>query len=254
MSKTGLRWGLSTDVGMIRQINQDAVMANGTLFAVADGMGGHRGGEVASEIAAGHFRIVERISTVAELEDAVVLANEMIRARAAADPDLNGMGTTIVAMGVLPMSEADAPLQIGAVNVGDSRLYLFENEELSQVSIDHSLVGELTRAGQLTEEEAARHPQRNVVTRALGAESKVVVDSWLMPARLGQRYLMCSDGLINEVSDDVVAKVLKDVADPEAAANRLTELANRSGGRDNITVLIVDVVDAESCDPAATTS
>jgi serine/threonine protein phosphatase PrpC len=254
MSKTGLRWGLSTDVGMIRQINQDAVMANGTLFAVADGMGGHRGGEVASEIAAGHFRIVERISTLAELEGAVVLANEMIWARAAADPDLNGMGTTIVAMGVLPMSEADAPLQIGAVNVGDSRLYLFENEKLSQVSIDHSLVGELTRAGQLTEEEAARHPQRNVVTRALGAESKVAVDSWLMPARLGQRYLMCSDGLINEVSDDVVASVLAEVADPEAAANRLTDLANRSGGRDNITVLIVDVVDAESCDPAATTS
>lgn len=254
MSKTGLRWGLSTHVGMVRQVNQDAVMANGTLFAVADGMGGHRGGEVASEIAAGHFRIVERISTMAELEEAVVSANEMIRARASADPDLNGMGTTIVAMGVLPMANADSPLEMGAVNVGDSRLYLFENDELAQVSVDHSLVGELTRAGQLTEEEAARHPQRNVVTRALGAEAKVAVDSWVMPARLGQRYLMCSDGLINEVSDEAVAAVLQEVTDPEAAANRLTELANRSGGRDNITVLIVDVVDAESCDPDETTS
>ncbi len=254
MSKTGLRWGLSTDVGMVRQVNQDAVMANGNLFAVADGMGGHRGGEVASEIAAGHFRVVEQIASIAELEEAVVAANEMIRAQAAADPDLTGMGTTIVALGILPIAEPDAPLEIGAVNVGDSRLYLFENEKLSQVSVDHSLVGELTRAGQLTEEEAARHPQRNVVTRALGAESTVAVDSWVMPARLGQRYLLCSDGLVNEVSNDLVASVLTEVADPEAAANRLTELANQSGGRDNITVLIVDVVDAESCDLDATTN
>lgn len=254
MSKTGLRWGLSTDVGMVRQVNQDAVMANGMLFAVADGMGGHRGGEVASEIAAGHFRIVEKITSISELEETVIAANELIRARAAADPDLTGMGTTIVAMGVLPMADVDAPLEIGAVNVGDSRLYLFEDDKLSQVSVDHSLVGELTRAGQLTEEEAARHPQRNVVTRALGAESNVAVDSWRMPARLGQRYLMCSDGLVNEVSDDVVALVLAEIADPEAAANRLTALANQSGGRDNITVLIVDVVDAESCDLDVTTN
>lgn len=254
MSKTGLRWGLSSDVGMVRRVNQDSVMANGTLFAVADGMGGHRGGEVASEIAAGHFRILERVATIDELVEAVVSANEMIRARAAADPDLMGMGTTIVALGVLPHQQADSPLQIGAVNVGDSRLYLFESSELSQVSVDHSLVAELTRAGQLTEEEASRHPQRNVVTRALGAESDVKVDSWTIPARLGQRYLLCSDGLINEVDHEDIESVLSDVDDPEAAAKNLVDSANRSGGRDNITVLIVDVVDAESCDPAETTN
>lgn len=254
MSKTGLRWGLNSDVGMVRRVNQDAVMANGALFAVADGMGGHRGGEVASEIAAGHFRIIERVQTIDELITAVVSANEMIRARAAADPDLTGMGTTIVALGVLPHTTAEAPLQIGAVNVGDSRLYLFESNELSQVSVDHSLVAELTRAGQLTEEEASTHPQRNVVTRALGAEADVKVDSWTIPARLGQRYLLCSDGLVNEVGNEAIHEVLAEMDDPEQAAKHLVDSANRSGGRDNITVLIVDVVDAESCDPAATTN
>ena len=229
-------------------------MANGSLFAVADGMGGHRGGEVASGIAAGHFRIVEKISTVDELERAVVSANDMIRARAGADSDLAGMGTTLVALGVLPLDAPDSPLRMAAVNVGDSRLYLYENDALVQVSVDHSLVGELTRAGQLTEEEAARHPQRNVVTRALGAESKVVVDSWTIPVRLGQRYLMCSDGLINEVPDEDITPVLAEMHDPEEAARYLVNAANRSGGRDNITVLIVDVVEAESCDPAAATS
>lgn len=254
MSKTGLRWGLRTDVGMVRQINQDSVMANGTLFAVADGMGGHRGGEVASEIAAGHFRVLERVRTLDELEQAVVSANEMIRARAAADPDLIGMGTTLVAMGVLPLPKPTAPLHLGAINVGDSRLYLYESGALSQVTIDHSLVGELTRAGQLTEEEAARHPQRNVVTRALGAEADVAVDTWRIPARLGQRYLLCSDGLVNEVGDHEISEVLAEMDDPELAARQLVDLANQSGGRDNITVLIVDVVDAETCDPAETTS
>lgn len=239
---------------MMRRANQDSVMANGRLFAVADGMGGHRGGEVASGIAAGHLRVVEQVSTLAELENSVISANDMIRARASADADLTGMGTTIVALAVLPHVSPEAPLQIGAVNVGDSRLYLFEDAELSQVSVDHSLVAELTRAGQLTEEEAARHPQRNVVTRALGADDRVVVDSWVLPARQGQRYLMCSDGLINEVSDLEVRAALAEVDDPEKAARHLVDLANRSGGRDNITVLIVDVVDAALCDPAETTS
>jgi serine/threonine protein phosphatase PrpC len=246
---------------MVRRANQDSAMANGSLFAVADGMGGHRGGEVASGIAAGHFRIIERVSNVAELEAAVVSANEMIRARAAVDADLTGMGTTIVALGVLSEGQPDSQLQIGAINVGDSRLYVHEVGILSQVSVDHSLVAELARAGRLTEEEALRHPQRNVVTRALGAEANVKVDSWVLTARLGQRYLMCSDGLVNEVSDSIVERVLSEHEDPEAAAQQLVDLANQSGGRDNITVLIVDVVDAEQfdpdvspCDPAETTS
>lgn len=236
-------------------------MANGSLFVVADGMGGHRGGEVASGIAAGHFIATESIASVAELHDAVVAANNLIRAKGDADADLSNMGTTVVAMGVLPVGDDDKALRFAAANVGDSRLYLYEADELSQVSIDHSLVGELTRAGQITEEEAARHPQRNVVTRALGAESDVSVDTWELRARLGQRYLLCSDGLVNEVSDAEIRQILSSVEDPAAAAKQLVDMANASGGRDNITVLILDIVDAarltsddSPCDPAETTN
>ncbi len=261
MSTTGLRWGLITDVGVVRQANQDAAMANGSLFVVADGMGGHRGGEVASGITTVHFNSTESVGSVQELHDAVHAANELIRARGEKDPDLTNMGTTVVAMGVLPTSEADETLRFAAANVGDSRLYLFENGELQQISRDHSLVAELARAGQITEEEAATHPQRNVVTRALGPESDVEVDTWELPARLGQRYLLCSDGLINEVSDATISEKLGSIDDPAAVAKTLVDLANESGGRDNITVLILDVVEAEEvdsdasvCDPDETTS
>lgn len=245
MSTTGLRWGLITDVGVVRSANQDAAMANGSLFVVADGMGGHRGGEVASGLTTGHFDSTESVSSVEELHDAVLAANELIRERGDSDPDLTNMGTTVVAMGVLPTDDSDETLRFAAANVGDSRLYLYEKSNLSQVSRDHSLVAELARAGQITEEEAATHPQRNVVTRALGPESEVAVDTWELPARIGQRYLMCSDGLINEVDDATISETLASLTDPAQAAKKLVDLANESGGRDNITVLILDVVDAD---------
>ena len=261
MSTTGLRWGLSTDVGQVRSVNQDSAMANDSLWVVADGMGGHRGGEVASAIVAGYFVSIDSIDTVNELHDAVVTTNDLIRSKGDADADLANMGTTLVAMGVLPVTDDDDSLRFAAANVGDSRLYLFENGELSQVSTDHSLVAELIRAGQITEQEAAVHPQRNVVTRALGAESDVSVDTWELPARLGQRYVMCSDGLVNEVSNDDIAEVLSTIDDPAEAAEKLVAMANDSGGRDNITVLILDVVDAAQlasddspCDPDETTN
>ena len=237
-----LRWGLGTDVGRVRHVNQDAVMANGSLFVVADGMGGHQGGEEASRIAVGSFGLVGSIQTVTELEEAVQKANELIREKGSVEPELSGMGTTVVAIGVLPATSTDGVLHLAAANVGDSRLYLFEDGELKQVSFDHSLVGELERAGQITAEEATRHPQRNVVTRALGADDEVDVDTWEIPARHGQRYLLCSDGLINEVSDEEIRAVMSSNPDPADTANKLVAAANDSGGRDNITVLILDVV------------
>jgi len=243
MSTTGLRWSFISDVGAVRRANQDSAMANGSLFLVADGMGGHRGGEVASRLAEEHFTSTGSVKSVEELREAVLGANALIRETGAADPDLGGMGTTVVAMGVLPAQ--DGMLYFGAVNVGDSRLYVFEEGTLKQVSTDHSLVAELARAGQITEEEAATHPQRNVVTRALGPDSDVEVDTWELPALMGQRYLMCSDGLINEVDDDTIARTLEDLTDPAAAAQSLVDMANESGGRDNITVLILDIVAAE---------
>jgi len=249
MSTTGLRWSFISDVGSVRRANQDSAMANGSLFLVADGMGGHRGGEVASRLAEEHFTTTNSIASVDELREAVMGANALIRDTGAADPDLGGMGTTVVAMGVLPAR--DGLLSFAAANVGDSRLYVFEDEILTQVSIDHSLVSELTRAGQITPEEAATHPQRNVVTRALGPDPDVEVDTWELPARLGQRYLLCSDGLINEVDDEAITQTLIDLNDPTEAAQTLVDMANSSGGRDNITVLILDIVAAGDIDSGA---
>ena len=251
MSKTGLRWSFMSDVGVLRKANQDAAMANGMLFVVADGMGGHRGGEVASQVVTDHFTAANSITTVEELREAVVASNATIRKTGAADPELLGMGTTVVAMAILPADEPSDPLRLAAANVGDSRLYLFEQGELSQISVDHSLVSELVRAGQISEAEAAIHPQRNVVTRALGPDDNVEVDTWELPARLGQRYLLCSDGLVNEVEDKEIAAILADIDDPTAAASRLVDMANKSGGRDNITVLILDILDPGEVEPGA---
>lgn len=244
MKKTMIRWAHKTDVGKVRRANQDSVMANGSLFVVADGMGGHSGGEVASSITTGHFIELGEVATIEELQQAVVDANTKIRARGSIDPELGGMGTTVVAIAVLPTPEQGAPLHFGAANVGDSRLYLLEGEALSQVSTDHSLVDELVRAGQITRTEATLHPQRNVVTRALGAEPEVDVDTWVLPSHVGQRYLLCSDGLVNEVENSEIGRVLATVDDPEDAAENLVALANSAGGRDNISVLIVDVVES----------
>lgn len=219
-------------------------MANGNLFVVADGMGGHQGGEVASGITTNHFVDLGEVDSVEQLEQAVVDANERIRERGSKQSDLDGMGTTVVAIAVLPTEEPGGPLYFAAANVGDSRLYVFENEVLQQVSVDHSLVEELVRAGQITTHEAQRHPQRNVVTRALGADSDVEVDTWVLRSQVGQRYLLCSDGLVNEVSNDDVRAVLKNTPSPSDAAAELVKQANGAGGRDNISVLIVDVVES----------
>lgn len=241
MTGTMLRWGLETDTGRVRSVNQDAVWANGSLFIVADGMGGHQGGEEASRIAIGSMSQIGSVQNVEELADAVVAANVLIREKGSSNRELHGMGTTVVALGLLPGKPADGDVIFGAANVGDSRLYVFEDGRLRQISLDHSLVGELERAGQITASEAARHPQRNVVTRALGADEDVDVDTWELPARHGQRYLLCSDGLVNELSDKEITIELASNEDPEEAANQLVAAANSSGGRDNITVLIVDV-------------
>lgn len=249
MSPPTLRWGLRTDVGRLRRINQDAALANGMLFVVADGMGGHRGGEVASEIAVAHFTGRGSVGSIDELADAVAEANRQIRARSDTDPSLRGMGTTVVALAVL--TDGDDAGTFAAVNVGDSRIYRLAEGTLTQLTDDHSLVAELTRSGQITEAEAAHHPQRNVLTRALGVDSAIDVDRWMFPVEVGDRYLLCSDGLINEVSDVAIEQILRQADEPAQAAERLVDMANASGGRDNITVVVVDV---ESCEADATSS
>jgi serine/threonine protein phosphatase PrpC len=235
--------GAATDVGQLRQVNQDSILEADGLFAVADGMGGHRGGEVASEVAidALRDRFVER--TTDALVGAVQEANEAVVTRADGDSELKGMGTTLCALARVQLDDGEECLAI--VNVGDSRAYLLKagETELVQISEDHSLVATLERGGQLTREEAAVHPQRNILTRALGIDQRVLVDSFqLLPVR-GDRYLLCSDGLFNEVDEPTIGQILHGATDLTAAAQQLVDLANEGGGRDNISVVIVEVTD-----------
>ena len=237
---TRFAWGAATDTGRVRKGNEDAFLAVDGLFAVADGMGGHQAGEVASHVALETLRGSFDAAGTDVLVTAVERANHEVVDRSLGDPELAGMGTTLVAMALVDAAGRDA---IGVVNVGDSRCYLLSDGSLAQITEDHSLVATMVRQGRLTEAEAAVHPQRNILTRALGIDGTVLVDSWEILPVVGDRYLVCSDGLFNEVSDDRIAATLRRIADPNEACRELVRLANEGGGRDNITCVIVDVID-----------
>lgn len=240
---TTFRAGGASDVGQIRSNNQDSklIIDDVSVFAVADGMGGHQGGEVASAIAVETLEAVITEPTVDSVVEAVKEANRRIFSRAADDDDLRGMGTTLVAIALVNRGAEDE--EVAWVNVGDSRVYLLRDDRLVQLSRDHSLVEDLRRGGQLSEEEAAVHPQRNILTRALGIDEAVQVDTDSVMPFNGDRFLLCSDGLFNEVDPDTIVEVLTSSEDPDASAAELVRLANEGGGRDNITALVVDVTD-----------
>jgi protein phosphatase len=225
-------WAAASDAGQVRAGNEDSAVAVEGLFAVADGMGGHAAGEVASRVA------VEALQ--ASLGDGIVAAvrsaNEAVMARADADPSLRGMGTTLCAVALV-----DGQLQV--VNVGDSRAYLFRDGELVQITEDHNFVAQLEREGRLTAAEARVHPQRNIITRVLGNDPDVEVDLFPVDGYKGDRFLVCSDGLFSELVDDQIAEVLRTHRAPQDAADELVRQANAGGGRDNITVVVVDVLD-----------
>lgn len=233
--------GSATAVGQVRAVNQDAVLVTAALFAVADGMGGHRGGEVASAVALKALAEAVNGQTTEQLVVGVERANRAVFDRAGSDSSLAGMGTTLVLLGLV---NHEGRGRLGIVNVGDSRAYLLAGLEFAQLSEDHSLVETLVRSGQLTEDEAANHPRRNVLTRALGIEPEVDVDAWVIEPHAGDRFLLCSDGLFNELDDDEITAVLRQLIDPAQAASELVRLADEAGGRDNISVVVVDVVDA----------
>jgi protein phosphatase len=236
----GLRlvWGAASDPGQVRANNQDAAVAEEQLFAVADGMGGHAAGEVASRVAVESMRESVGDGT---LVDAVRVANRSVWTRALEDPQLRGMGTTLSAIALV--DDPDETTRVHVVNVGDSRVYLLRDGELEQITVDHSLVAELEREGQITAQEARVHPQRNIVTRVLGQSPDVDVDEFSIDPYRGDRFLLCSDGLFNELEDDDLAAVLRTERDPQRAVDALVERANAAGGRDNITVIVVDVID-----------
>jgi PPM family protein phosphatase len=240
---TALRVGSASHPGRVRTINEDSRLISDRLplYAVADGMGGHQGGEVASAIAVRTLDEAVGEPTLDALVAGVELANRHIRAEASNDPSLRGMGTTLCAIVLLEAD--DGQEEIGWVNVGDSRIYLFRDDELIQLSDDHNLVAELLRDEQITDDQAAVHPQRNIITRALGIDSKVLVDSNTVLPYQGDRFLLCSDGLSDELTPDQIAATMRRLVDPTDVADDLVRQANDHGGRDNVTCVVVDVVD-----------
>lgn len=250
-----LRWGAATDTGRVREANEDAYLAEPLVFAVADGMGGHQAGEVASAMAADVLR--ERLATGAPstevMEAAVVEANAAIFQTARRNSSQMGMGTTLTALAVVPATDS-TPTQLALANVGDSRTYVLAQGRLRRATIDHSYVQELLATGHITEEEARHHPRRNIVTRALGIEPSVRVDSWLLPLVRGERYILCSDGLVDEVDDDGIAAIARQHDDPQVAAQQLVDAALANGGRDNVTVVVVDVLAGIEPEPLADTT
>lgn len=231
--------GAASDVGQVRKANQDRALTSRAVFAVADGMGGHAAGEVASELA------IARLAKLGEREDltagdvraALVAANGDILADAERTAERAGMGTT--AAGVAQVVVAGS-LHWAVFNVGDSRVYRFMQGELVQLTADHSEVAELLAAGQISRAEAESHPLQNVLTRALGMPTAPESDVWVFPPTPGERFLICSDGLTLELSDGEIASVLASKADAQAAADELVRLAVAAGGRDNVTAVVVD--------------
>jgi protein phosphatase len=236
-----LKWGASTDVGMVRQQNEDSFLAEETLFVVADGMGGHNAGEVASALAVTTLKAGARlgIDDAEVFRELVQQANSAIYTASLDDSTQSGMGTTVTALSIV---EGEEP-RVLVANVGDSRAYLWRSGALSRLSVDHSYVQELVNEGIITPEAARVHPRRNIVTRALGIDRSVNVDVFTHFVRTGDRIVLCSDGLVDEVADTEIAKVLGQHSDPQETAEALVMVANTNGGRDNTTVVVVDVLD-----------
>jgi PPM family protein phosphatase len=232
-----------TDTGRQRHANEDSYFARAPLFAVADGMGGAQAGEVASRIAAGAFEKRGQVSAEepaeGQLEQIAQAANTEIHQLAQEDSSRAGMGTTLTSA----LVRGD---EVALGHVGDSRAYVLRDGQLKRLTKDHSLVEELRRQGRLTEEQAEEHPQRSIITRALGPEPSVNVDTMTFPAKDGDVFLLCSDGLTTMVSDEEIQQILGEARSLRSAVNKLVDAANRGGGRDNITAVAFRVADADA--------
>src|SRR3954469_23847279 len=238
-----------SDVGRQRTSNEDSLLLEPPFFVVADGMGGARAGEVASQIATEEFgnQPGDELPPEQRLETIARSANRRIYDLAAADESRRGMGTTLTAAMVV----GD---EVSLGHVGDSRCYRLRDGELEQLTNDHSLVAELERTGQITPEAAEHHPQRSIITRALGPEPDVEVDTYTLPAREGDVYLLCSDGLTSMISDEEVRTILASAGSLDEAADALVRAANQSGGKDNITVVLFRLgEEEEQSEPAGDT-
>jgi protein phosphatase len=243
--EVALAWGAATDTGM-RSENQDSFLVRPPVFAVADGMGGHAAGRQASTVA------VERLSrtgeavadgpalTVEGLRAALQDADDDIRRAATSLGDARGMGTTVAGVALV---EADGQPCWAVFHIGDSRVYRLTGSGLEQLSTDHSVVQELVDMGMITADAAAVHPQRHLVTRALGVGQQAQADIALLPVEPGQRFLVCSDGLTGELADEEIADLLRRIPGAEAAAGELVRTAATRGASDNVTAVVVEVSD-----------
>lgn len=234
-----------TDVGRKRKVNQDYVYASDfpvgnlpNLYIVADGMGGHKAGDLASSYAV--EKLVEAVTRSADTRPALILqkairyANYCLYEKAAESEDYHGMGTTLVVMTVFGQEAL-------AANIGDSRLYEVAEGRIRQISRDHSLVAELVRKGELSPEEARRHPDKNIITRALGIQEEAELDLFPFPVEKGDRYLLCSDGLSNMVEDTELGRIVGQDNNLYDIAEQLIGTANENGGLDNIAVVLVEI-------------
>ena len=234
-----LNWGAASDCGRVRSVNEDSYLASPPVFVIADGMGGHAAGDVASRIAVDAFKQFVSRSAVA-VSDAlagVEGANASILASAGANGAMSGMGTTVTGLVRVMAAGADHWL---VFNVGDSRVYRLSGGHLEQLTIDHSEAEELVAEGKITREQARTYKRKNVVTRSLGTRPAPVADSWIFPCGIQERFIVCSDGLTNEVSDSEIEACAGSVRDPQSLAKELVSLAVVAGGRDNVTVIVVD--------------
>ena len=240
-----------TDIGRKRKLNQDFVYSSDepvgnlkNVYIVADGMGGHQAGDYASkctvETMVREIKGCFEQSPIRILSRAIRIANDQVRRKAREDESLYGMGTTVVAATVLGKY-----LQVA--NVGDSRLYII-NEEVRQITRDHSLVEEMVRMGGLDREEARNHPDKNIITRAIGARDTIEIDFFHEELKSGDLVLMCSDGLTNMLEDEEIGRILKTPGTIEERAERLIDAANQNGGRDNIAVILIDAFARENED------
>jgi PPM family protein phosphatase len=235
-----LRYAVRSDVGLLREGNEDSAYAGPHLLALADGMGGHAAGEVASAVAIsalmGLDDDVPGLDMLGALADAVAKANAQLHDMSAADASVEGMGTTLTAMlWSLP--------RVALCHIGDSRAYMLRDGELYQITRDHTLVQSLLDEGRISQDEAATHPQRSLILRALDSRTDAEPDLSIREALPGDRYLLCSDGLSDVVTEETLHRTLLAIPDPDEAVVQLVELANRAGGPDNITCIVADVLD-----------
>ena len=230
--------GVATDIGRVRERNEDSFLVDPPLYAIADGMGGARGGAVASGLALDKVEELSREGRL-DLAELVRAANRAVFERSVSDRTVSGMGTTLTAATV---DDEGAHL----AHVGDSRAYLLRAGAFRQLTSDHTLVNRMVKAGEITPQEADVHPQRNVLTRSVGTEPDVDVDELDVPLIDGDRLLLCSDGLTNMVTESQIQAILESTPKPQEAADRLIKAANGAGGIDNITVVVIDLHDEQT--------